>query len=89
MARLGMQSWCFAGLDPPKPMPKLKDDKYVAFVSGLGVGDEGGDPLRLALIVDYLTAQLGSAAEQSSIASKVGRPTWSFCSTSQRALTTL
>ena len=66
-----MQSCCFAGLDPPRPMPKLSDDKYVAFVSGLGVGDEGGDPLRLALIVDYLTAQLGSAAEQSSIASKV------------------
>ncbi|KAK9828305.1 hypothetical protein WJX74_008076 [Apatococcus lobatus] len=68
-----VQSCCFAVLDPPKAMPKPGDDKYVAFVSGLGVGDEGGDPLRLALIVDYLTAQLGSAAEQSSIASKVVR----------------
>ena len=55
-------------------MPELSEDKYVAFVSGLGVGDEKGDPLRLALIVDYLTAQLGSEAEQSGIASKVPEP---------------
>ena len=66
-----IQGVCFAGLDPARPLPQVAEDKYVAFVSGLGVGDEGGDPLRLALIVDYLTAQLGSAAEQSSIASKV------------------
>ncbi|KAK9865862.1 hypothetical protein WJX84_002679 [Apatococcus fuscideae] len=68
-----VQGVCFAGLDPARPLPQVAEDKYVAFVSGLGVGDEGGDPLRLALIVDYLTAQLGSAAEQSSIASKVVR----------------
>ena len=52
---------------PPRP-PR----SYVALVSGLGVGDEEGDPLRLQLLVDYLAGALGAGQDQS-VAARVAR----------------
>lgn len=34
--------------------------KYVALVSGLGIGSSGGEPLGVSLLVDWLTGVLGS-----------------------------
>lgn len=34
--------------------------KYVALVSGLGIGSQGGEPLGVSLLVDWLTGVLGS-----------------------------
>ena len=56
---------------PQAPRPALNDDRYVALVSGLGVGDDAGDPLRLSLLVDYLTGLLGSNEEQNNVITKV------------------
>lgn len=75
--------WCvreqetmFLGLGPQRPLPPPPQggDKYVALVSGLSVGDEGGEPVRVALLVDYLAGLLGSAPEQEQVA-QVGAPT--------------
>mmetsp|Transcript_17021 Transcript_17021/g.50801 ORF Transcript_17021/g.50801 Transcript_17021/m.50801 type:complete len:486 (+) Transcript_17021:287-1744(+) len=38
--------------------------KFVALVSGLGIGGEAGDPLGLSLLVDWLTGVAGSPQDQ-------------------------
>ena len=60
-----MQALLFAHLapQPERPPPPAGPAKYVALLSGLGIG-EGGDPARLALAVDYLGGFLGGATEQ-------------------------
>ena len=61
---LDAQDVKFAGLGPQKPLkPRPGPHKYVALLSGLGVGDEGGNPQQLSLVVDYLTGLLGGAGE--------------------------
>lgn len=67
----GTQAFCFADMAPQAPRPALDEDKYVALVSGLGVGDDAGDPLKLSLLVDYLTGLLGSNEEQNNMVTKV------------------
>ena len=59
------QEMLFAHLAPQAPRLPPADGaaKYVALLSGLGVG-EGGHPARLALAVDYLGGFLGGATEQ-------------------------
>lgn len=59
------QEMLFAHLAPqaPRPPPAGGAAKYVALLSGLGVGG-GGHPARLALAVDYLGGFLGGATEQ-------------------------
>ena len=52
---------------PQAPQPSLNEDKYVALVSGLGVGDDAGDPLKLSLLVDYLVGSLASNEEQTRV----------------------
>jgi len=69
------QETLFAHLGPqaPRPPPTAGGaPKYVALLSGLGVG-AGGDPARLALAVDYLAGFLGGAAEQA-LAAQVRAP---------------
>lgn len=72
---------CFAGMAPQVPFPKQTEDKYVALVSGLGIGGTGGDDnassgssnlLQLQLLVDYCSGALGGKSEQS-IASCISR----------------
>ena len=59
------QEVLFAHLAPQPERPPAPPGpaKYVALLSGLGIG-EGGDPARLALAVDYLGGFLGGATEQ-------------------------
>ena len=52
---------------PQAPQPSLSEDKYVALVSGLGVGDDAADPLKLSLLVDYLVGSLASDEEQTRV----------------------
>lgn len=49
------------------PRPSLNEDKYVALVSGLGLGDDASDPLKLSLLVDYLVGSLASNEEQTRV----------------------
>ncbi|CAN1307133.1 DNA polymerase delta small subunit [Linum perenne] len=54
-----------AGLAPQIDRPiKLGEDKYVLFVSGLGVGNTKANPLQLQLLVDHITGHLGDEKEQ-------------------------
>ena len=62
-----MQAFCFANMAPQAPPPSLSEDKYVALVSGLGVGDDAADPLKLSLLVDYLVGSLASDEEQTRV----------------------
>lgn len=55
---------------PPSAPPGPGPGTYVALVSGLRVGDAAAsDPKLLDLMLDYLTGNLGGAAEQSAAAS--------------------
>lgn len=62
-----------AGLPPQiRPPPRLKEDKYVVFVSGLSVGKSNFNPLEFQLLVDHITGHLGDENEQS-LASQIVR----------------
>lgn len=63
----------YAGMPPQPPLPKGGEDKYVALVSGLGVGDGESSPLRLQLLVDYLGGLLGGDAERQGVVGRVVR----------------
>lgn len=58
----------YAGLQQQQPLPQASEDKYVALVSGLGMGDEGGETARVALLVDYLAGLLGGPKEHEQVA---------------------
>ncbi|CAK0784791.1 hypothetical protein CVIRNUC_007995 [Coccomyxa viridis] len=58
----------YAGLQPQQPLPDAPEDKYVALVSGLGMGDQGGETASVALLVDYLAGLLGGAKEHEQVA---------------------
>ena len=47
----------------PAPQKELKrgEEKFVALVSGLNIGEEKQDPLSLQLFVDYITGALGNS----------------------------
>ena len=63
------QDMLFTGPQAQPPLPEASGgDKYVALVSGLSVGDEAGEPARVALLVDYLAGLLGSPPEQEQVA---------------------
>ena len=62
-----VQAFCFASMAAQAPQPSLSEDKYVALVSGLGLGDDAGDPLKLSLLVDYLVGSLASNEEQTRV----------------------
>ncbi len=51
-------------LQAPLPVPMEEEPKYVALLSGLGLGDEASDPAPLSLVADYLGGLLGGAGEQ-------------------------
>lgn len=63
---------CFPGLAPQPPMPALNNDKYVALVSGLSIGNEADDPLKLDLLLDYLAGKLGGEEERKTV-SRIAR----------------
>ena len=58
----------YAGLQPQQPLPQASGDKYVALVSGLSMGDEGGETASVALLVDYLAGLLGGPNEHEQVA---------------------
>ena len=68
----------FPGLRPQRPLAQAdRDAKYLAFVSGMAVGDPSSNPTRLSLLLDFLTGMLGSSTEQAT-ASKVSTYHWSW-----------
>ena len=46
----------------------MSEDKYVALVSGLSMGDVGGETASVALLVDYLAGLLGGPKEHEQVA---------------------
>lgn len=62
-----LQAFCFASMAAQAPQSSLSEDKYVALVSGLGLGDDAADPLKLSLLVDYLVGSLASNEEQTRV----------------------
>ena len=64
------------GPQAPLPAPMEEEPKYVALLSGLGLGDESSDPAPLSLVADYLTGLLGGAGEQV-VAAQVKPQSWS------------
>ena len=71
-----VQEVCFAGVPPQSPLPEPsteEEDKYVALVSGLGLGsDTSPNVLQLQLLVDYCSGALGGSSEQN-IAARIVR----------------
>ncbi|KAF9573126.1 hypothetical protein EC968_008975 [Mortierella alpina] len=58
---------CYAGQGPqeqPSSMETDEADKYVALVSGLGIGGSDFKPLELDLLAEYLTGEIGNTKEQ-------------------------
>ncbi|XP_028549804.1 DNA polymerase delta small subunit [Dendrobium catenatum] len=53
-----------AGFPPQTKLPRLGEDKYVVFVSGLNVGSNIFNPLQFQLFVDHVTGHLGGDNEQ-------------------------
>ncbi|KAG0016954.1 hypothetical protein BGZ80_008744 [Entomortierella chlamydospora] len=58
---------CYS-ISPPQEQISLMDtdegDKYVALVSGLGIGSSEFKPLQLDLLAEYLTGEIGGTKEQ-------------------------
>lgn len=66
---------CYGGIPPQPPLPEFAagEDKYVALVSGLGLGgDSAANLLQLQLLVDYCSGALGGSSEQA-IAARIVR----------------
>jgi len=68
-----VEELCFVGLPHPQTQqPTPDEDRYVLLVSGLGMSSCVDGLLRVELLVDYITGQLGHQEEQKAVA-KVAR----------------
>ncbi|CAL4068509.1 unnamed protein product, partial [Meganyctiphanes norvegica] len=67
-----VEDLCFVGLPEPQKHPSLDEDRYALLVSGFGLSGCVDGLLRVELLVDYITGQLGQQQEQQAIA-KVAR----------------
>ncbi|XP_070581027.1 DNA polymerase delta subunit 2-like isoform X2 [Ptychodera flava] len=59
-----VDDYCYAELPEQIPPTLAESDRYVALVSGLGIGNEGHHLMSLQLLVDMVTGQLGETADQ-------------------------
>lgn len=59
------------GAAPQPPLANLSADRYVLFVSGLGLGDPSGKVLATELLLEYIRANLGDEEDEASSASIV------------------
>ncbi|KAI9342995.1 DNA polymerase alpha/epsilon subunit B-domain-containing protein [Pilaira anomala] len=58
---------CLPGLADQDPLPETNHDaKYVALLSGLNIGEENGLDMRIELLSEFLTGELGSSLDQKS-----------------------
>ncbi|KAJ2846311.1 DNA polymerase delta small subunit Cdc1, partial [Coemansia erecta] len=64
---------CFARMAPQKPMPVLKEDKYVALVSGLQMTTERPITLALQLLAETLCGELGALGTMQPLAAKIAQ----------------
>ena len=62
--------------------------KYIALVSGLGVGGVSGEPLAVSLLVDWLTGLLGGPEDQAQ-AAQVGLLSAHLCFIASASLMSL
>ncbi|CAO3693059.1 unnamed protein product [Umbelopsis ramanniana] len=58
---------CTPGLPDPNPTPRMEidtpDNKYVALLSGLNFGAGGDSSIRLEMLLEYLTGELGDSED--------------------------
>ncbi|KAI9252432.1 DNA polymerase alpha/epsilon subunit B-domain-containing protein [Phascolomyces articulosus] len=59
-----VQEVCYPGIAPQPPFPLNDNPKYVALVSGLNVGADAATELKLQLLTEYITGELGTNATQ-------------------------
>ena len=60
-----LQDVLYPGLRLQKPVQSTGGTAhYVAFLSGLAIGEEADNPARVSLLLDFLTGMLGSMPEQ-------------------------
>ncbi|KAI1309500.1 hypothetical protein EDD11_004086 [Mortierella claussenii] len=65
---------CYTIPPPQDPLSSMETDdadKYVALVSGLGIGGNDFKPLQLDILAEYLTGEIGSTKEQTDCANIV------------------
>jgi len=67
-----VEDFCFIGLETQPPLPLSTNTKYVAFISGLNIGDASINQLPLQMFIDFVTGYLGSPQEQE-VASQIVR----------------
>ena len=70
---LQVEGVCLPGLPPQPPLTEqpAEGDRYVAFVSGLNLGDSQQDMTHVMLLTEYLTGQLGGDRDHKTQASIV------------------
>ncbi|KAL3875497.1 hypothetical protein ACJMK2_033443 [Sinanodonta woodiana] len=59
-----VEEYCFQELPAQPKLPKLENDRYVAFVSGLGIGSKNEKLFQLQMMIDVLTGCLGDEGHQ-------------------------
>ncbi|OWF46452.1 DNA polymerase delta subunit 2-like [Mizuhopecten yessoensis] len=59
-----VEDYCFQELPAQVPRPALKQDKYIALISGIEAGGNHEKMFPLQLFVDLVTGQLGDAGQQ-------------------------
>jgi len=60
-----VQEVLYPGMRPQPQLPRAAAGaKYVAFLSGLAVGEAAGAPAQLSLLLEFLTGMLGSPPDQ-------------------------
>ncbi|XP_077980348.1 DNA polymerase delta subunit 2-like [Glandiceps talaboti] len=59
-----VDDYCYAELPEQIPPTLTESDRYVALMSGLGIGKEGHHLMGLQLLVDMVTGQLGDTMDQ-------------------------
>ncbi|XP_014678372.1 PREDICTED: DNA polymerase delta subunit 2-like, partial [Priapulus caudatus] len=64
-----VDDYCFAEATEQPSLSPSQEDKYLAIVSGVELGDNAATALRLQLLLDYLGGSLGGEADQEGAAS--------------------
>lgn len=66
-----VEEYCFQELPTQIQRPVLKEDKYIAFISGLELGGKQDQTFPLQLFIDLVTGQVGDMGQQEASASIV------------------
>ncbi|ORX58190.1 hypothetical protein DM01DRAFT_1333854 [Hesseltinella vesiculosa] len=60
---------CYPGMPKQMPLPTNHDQKFVAVVSGLNIGSNAQSDLKVQMMLEYLSGELGSSMDQTNASS--------------------